>query len=310
MKDIVIVGAGTVGAELASLVTRKQGDHRVTLIDIQAGLAEGVALDLRHAAAMRGIDTPIGGGTTWEGVDGADVIIVTSGTARRPQDKSRDDLLRRNAAIVREVAAAAFLHAPNAVVVLVTNPVDVLCSLFAEAGFPTKRILGMGGVLDSGRFRSIIAEVSGRRPSEVRNAMVLGRHGELMVPIFTRVRVGDGRLALSAAQIEEVVRRTIGAGHEIVTLLQTRSTQFGPAQATWKMVDAVLRNIQVTLPAMVASNGAYGTLEDEFIGLPVVVGRHGVELIEAGIALSPDELRGLRQASEDVAEQRRRLSSL
>jgi malate dehydrogenase len=320
VKHIVIVGAGTVGAELAALAMRKSVHDRVTLIDVLDGLAEGVALDLRHAAAIEHINTSIVGRTVaadankrfiWKGVEAADVVVVTSGTARRPEDTSRDDLLLRNAAIVRDVAAAAYQHAPNAVVVPITNPVDVICSLFVEAGFPKERVLGMGGVLDSGRLRSFIAEAAGRQASEVKKAMVLGRHGDLMVPALSRIRVGDDRLyrVLSPPQIAEVVRRTIGAGHELVNLLKTRSTQFGPAQAAWTMVDAVLRNGHALMPVMAASDGAYGTVVDEFIGLPVIVGSQGAEEIVSGITLLPDEITALVRASEAVAEQRQRLTA-
>jgi malate dehydrogenase len=310
MKHVVIVGAGTVGAELAGLLVRAWATYRVTVIDIAPGLAEGVALDLRHAAAIADADSPIVGTTTWDAVDGADMIVVTSGTARRPEDESRDDLLALNARIVREVAASAYGHARDAVVVLVTNPVDVLCSLFLEAGFPPERVLGMGGVLDSGRFRSFIAEAAEVAPSEVVNAIVLGRHGDRMVPLVSGVRVQGKQLfpgVLSREATDAVVRRTIDGGHEIVKLLKTRSTQFGPAQAVFRMIEPMLADFEAVLPTMVVSDGAYGTLPGEFIGLPAVLTAGGVRGIATDLTLAPDELDALRKASEDVAEQRRKL---
>ena len=284
---VTVIGAGNVGATTAQRIA-EAGLADVVLVDIVEGLPQGKALDLAEAAPVLGHDMRVRGTNDYADTAGSDVIVVTSGLARQP-GMSRDDLMARNAGIVRSVVGAAVTHSPDAILVVVTNPLDAMCHVAMDAsGFPAQRVIGMAGVLDSARFRTFIAEELGVSVTNT-HAFVLGGHGDTMVPLPRYSTVGGVPITelLSPERIEALVQRTRDGGAEIVALLKTGSAFYAPAASTAQMVDAILNDRHMILPCAALLEGQYG-VDGLFVGVPVRLGRTGIEEI-VEIELTPAE---------------------
>jgi len=307
MHKVTVIGAGNVGATCAfQLAERNVAD--VTMIDIVEGMPQGKALDMAQCGAIFDFDARVEGSNDLADVKGSDVVVVTSGIPRKP-GMDRMDLLKINAGIMRDVAANIKEHAPNAIVVVITNPLDIMAyAMLKVTGFPRERVIGMAGVLDAARFRRFIAWEFGCSIRDV-NAMVLGGHGDQMVPLprFSTVNGIAITELISADRIAALCDRTRTGGGEIVKLLKTGSAFYAPAGSGAVMVEAILRDTGHLVPACAFLQGEYG-YNDLFMGVPVKLGREGLkQIIE--LDLSPDEKKMLdvsadavRKGIEDVAQ--------
>ena len=307
MHKVTVIGAGNVGATCAfQLAERNVAD--VTMIDIVEGMPQGKALDMAQCGAIFDFDARVVGSNDLADVKGSDVVVVTSGIPRKP-GMDRMDLLKINAGIMRDVAANIKEHAPNAIVVVITNPLDIMAyAMLKVTGFPRERVIGMAGVLDAARFRRFIAWEFGCSIRDV-NAMVLGGHGDQMVPLprFSTVNGIAITELISEDRIAALCDRTRTGGGEIVKLLKTGSAFYAPAGSGAVMVEAILRDTGHLVPACAFLQGEYG-YNDLFMGVPVKLGREGLkEIIE--LDLSPDEKKMLdvsadavRKGIEDVAQ--------
>ncbi|MBI3087466.1 MAG: malate dehydrogenase [Candidatus Omnitrophica bacterium] len=300
MPTITIVGAGQVGATTAHLLLMK-GLADLVLLDVVEGLAKGKALDLAQAAATEGLPVRVAGGTDDAAMAGSRLVVVTAGLARKP-GMSREDLLDANAAIVGPIADQIAARAPEAVVVVVTNPLDIMTALVLKrTGFPRARVVGMAGALDSGRLCAFVAERLQVSPASVQG-MVLGSHGDLMVSVKSSITVDGKPLAslLPPQEVDQLIARTRDAGAEIVALLKTSSAYYAPATGVVQMIQAVLRDAHAVLPASVRLEGEYG-LREVCIGVPVELGAQGVAKIVT-MPLTDDEQHALHRAAEQVRE--------
>lgn len=297
---VTVVGAGQVGATAAMLLVTK-GIADVVLVDVAEGLPQGKALDMMHSRSVELFGPRVIGTNSYAETAGSDVVVVTAGLPRKP-GMSRDDLLAANSAIVRGVVEQAVAVSPDAVFVCVTNPLDMMTYLaWKLSGLPSSRVLGMGGVLDSARFAYAIAEATGAAIGDI-SALVVGAHGDAMVPLPRLSLVGGRPLcdALGPAQVDELVRRTIGGGAEVVSLLKTGSAFYAPAASVAKMVEAILGDTGWSLPSCVLLDGQYG-VSDVYLSVPAVLGRDGVRAIPE-LDLNDDELSRLRASAATVAE--------
>ena len=286
-RKVTVIGAGNVGATTAQQII-ETGLADVVLVDIVEGLPQGKALDLAEAAPVTGHDVRIVGTNDYADTAGSKIIVVTSGLPRKP-GMSRDDLLATNANIVGSVVRAAAAVSPDAIIIVVTNPLDAMCHVALKAsGFPKERVIGMAGVLDSARFRSFIAEELEVSVRDVR-AFVLGGHGDTMVPLPRYSTVGGVPITelMTAERIEELVNRTRNGGAEVVALLKTGSAFYAPAASVVEMAESILRDRRRVLPCAVLLEGEYG-VNGLYVGVPVVLGHGGVERI-IEIALTPEE---------------------
>ena len=297
---VAVIGAGNVGAS-AGLYVAERGLADVVLIDIVEGMPQGKALDMQQAAPLWHRGGRIEGSNDFAAVAGADVVVMTAGFPRKP-GMSRSDLLKANADIIRPAAEAVKKHAPNAYVVVVTNPLDVMAHLFWKvSGFPKSRVMGMAGILDSTRFRAFLAMELGVSGADI-HAMVLGGHGDSMVPLprYTTVNgIPIGQL-LPAERIAQIAQRTRDGGAEIVKLLKTGSAYYAPAMSAVDMVEAILTDQKRLVPCSVLLEGEYG-MRDLFIGVPVMLGAKGVEKIVA-LELTAEETAALQKSGKDVAD--------
>ena len=299
-NKVTVIGAGNVGATTAQRIA-EAGLADVVLVDIVEGLPQGKGLDLAEAAPVVGHDARITGTNDYDDTAGSDVIVVTSGLARQP-GMSRDDLLAKNAGIVKAVVEASTSRSPDAVLIVVTNPLDAMCHVAMRAsGFPRERVLGMAGVLDSARFRTFIAEEVGVSVEDT-HAFVLGGHGDTMVPLPRYSTVAGIPITelLSADRIAALVDRTANGGAEIVALLKTGSAFYAPAASTFEMVDAILRDRRRVLPCAVFLEGEYG-VNGLFVGVPVVLGAGGLQRVVA-ITLTADERAAFERSAAAVQE--------
>jgi len=297
---VTVIGAGNVGATAAQRIA-EAGLADVVLVDIVEGLPQGKGLDLAEAAPVVGHDARVLGTNDYADTAGSDIIVVTSGLARQP-GMSRDDLLTRNAGIVRAVVSSAAAVSPKAILIIVTNPLDAMCHVAMEAsGFPRERVLGMAGVLDSARFRTFIAMELGVSVEDT-HAFVLGGHGDTMVPLPRYSTVAGIPITelLSPDRVQALVDRTAKGGAEIVALLKTGSAYYAPAAATFEMVDAILRDRKRVLPCATLLTGEYG-VDGLFVGVPVVLGAAGMERV-IEIRLSDDEAAAFQRSAAAVRE--------
>jgi malate dehydrogenase len=298
-KKIALIGAGNIGGELANQLVQKQlGD--VVLFDIpqKEGLAKGKALDLEQASALSGADARVIGSSSWSDVAGADVLIITAGIPRKP-GQSRDDLVASNLPIIRNVADNAKKHAPDAFVIVVSNPLDAMVYEFQRrTGFSPAKVAGMAGALDSARYQLFLAREAGVSVKDVRT-LVLGGHGDDMVPIASATTINGipaDRL-IAKDKLDALIARTRTGGGEIVTLMGT-SAYYAPAAGAIAMAEAYLLDQKRLLAAATLLTGQYG-YKDLYLGVPVVIGAGGVEKI-VDIALSADEKAALEKSASSV----------
>jgi malate dehydrogenase len=297
-KKVSIIGAGHVGASLAQLVAHA-GLSDVVLFDVVEGMPQGKALDLSHACPLWGSAVSIAGTNDYDDTAGSDVLVITAGLPRKP-GMSRDDLLQANAEIIRTVTAETSERSPNAIIIMVTNPMDVMAHVAMNvSGFAPERVMGMGGVLDSARLRTFIAWELGISPGDV-EALVLGGHGDQMVPIprFTTAKGVPITEILSGERIDAIVERTKNGGAEVVALLKTGSAYYAPAASCFEMLKAVLFDQKRMLPCSVYLSGEYG-IKDTYAGVPTVLGRGGVERI-IELELDPGEMERLHGSARAV----------
>ncbi len=299
-NKVTVVGAGNVGATTAQRIA-EAGLADVVLVDIVEGLPQGKALDLAEAAPVVGHDARVTGTNDYADTAGSDIVVVTSGLARQP-GMSRDDLLAKNAGIVRSVVEQAVRHSPDCILIIVTNPLDAMCHVAMQAsGFPRERVLGMAGVLDSARFRTFIAEEVGVSVEDT-HAFVLGGHGDTMLPLARYSTVAGVPITelLPADRVAALSERTANGGAEIVALLKTGSAFYAPAASTFEMVDAILRDRRRVLPCAVHLQGEFGT-DGLFVGVPAVLGAGGlVRVLE--VTLTPDEQAAFDRSAGAVRE--------
>jgi malate dehydrogenase len=299
-NKVTVVGAGNVGATTAQRIA-EAGIADVVLIDIVEGLPQGKGLDLAEAAPVVGHDARITGTNDYADTAGSDIVVVTSGLARQP-GMSRDDLLAKNAGIVRSVVEQAVKHSPDAILIIVTNPLDAMCHVaLAASGFPRERVIGMAGVLDSARFRTFIALELGVSVEDT-HAFVLGGHGDTMVPLPRYSTVAGIPITelLSPERVQALVDRTANGGAEVVALLKTGSAYYAPAASTFEMVEAILHDRKRVLPCATYLQGEYG-VDGLFVGVPVVLGAGGMERVIV-IELSADEQAAFDRSAASVRE--------
>lgn len=302
-KKVTIAGAGNTGSTLAHWLAIR-GDVDVVLFDIVEGMPQGKALDLLEAMPVIGSDAKIVGTNSWDETENSDIIVITSGMARKP-GMSRDDLLKINAGIVAQVTKSAVAKSPNAILILLTNPLDAMCHIaLHESGFPANRVFGQAGILDTARFRTFLAAELGVSVAEV-NAYVLGGHGDDMVPLIGSTNIGGIPVSklIPADRLEEIVVRARKGGAEIVNLLKTGSAYYAPSAAIAQMIDAVINDRKRILPVSVFTGdngGGYG-INDLYLGLPARIGATGIEEIMA-IDLTEVETAALGKSADSVRE--------
>lgn len=277
-KKIALIGSGNIGGVLAQLVAEKElGD--VVLFDIVEGLPQGKALDIWEGTPVLNVDSKITGANTYEGIAGADVVIVTAGLARKP-GMSRDDLLKTNLKIMKSVAEGIRDNAPNAFVIVISNPLDAMVYTMKKVtGFPKNRVVGMAGVLDTARMRAFLAEEIGVSVQDVQ-ALVLGGHGDTMVPV-TRLSSVNGlpvEELISKEKLDAIVKRTRMAGGEVVNLLKTGSAFYSPAASAISMAESFIKDKKRVLPCAAYLEGEFG-VNGYYVGVPVVIGAEGVERV-------------------------------
>ncbi|MEX1158562.1 MAG: malate dehydrogenase [Thermomicrobiales bacterium] len=295
---VTVVGAGNVGSVVAQkLAERDYAD--VVLVDIVEGMPQGKSLDLMQSGPVVGYDTNLTGANSYEDTAGSDVVVITSGIARKP-GMSRDDLLRTNMGIVKSVTEQVVAASPETVIIVVSNPLDAMChAAFDAAGFPKERVLGMAGVLDSARFRAFVAMELDVSAEDVQ-AMVLGGHGDTMVPMPRYTTVGGIPITelLSEERIAALSERTANGGAEIVGLLKTGSAYYAPGNSAAQMVDAIVLDKNRVVPASVLLEGEYG-INGLFVGVPIKLGAGGVkQIIE--VSLTDDEHAALQTSAGAV----------
>jgi malate dehydrogenase len=305
---ITVVGSGFVGQTTAMRALEK-GLGDVVLIDIIEGKPQGLALDMKEAAPVEGYEPTIVGTNDYADTAASDVVVVTAGFPRQP-GMSRMDLLGKNAAIMRSVISSIVPASPDAIVIVVSNPLDEMTYLAAEAsGFPKERVFGMAGVLDSARLRYFISEVTGARPTDV-DAMTLGSHGDAMVALPRHATVAGTPLPelVDEATLEQLFQRTRDGGAEIVALLKSGSAYYAPSASVVAMVEAIVRDSHAVLPVCAWTTGQYG-IDDVYVGVPARLGRGGIEEI-VELDLNDDELAALRQAADGIRAKCKDLAKL
>ena len=298
MAKVTIVGAGNVGATAAQVIIGKDLAD-VVLIDVAEGLPQGKALDMMHMRSISKFNVNVTGTNDYADTANSDIVVITAGIARKP-GMTREDLLEVNSSIMTSVIEQAMATSPNAIYICVTNPLDIMTHLaYKKSGLPTKRLMGMGGVLDSSRFSFAVCEKLGCKPSEV-EAWALGAHGEGMV-CWARHTLVDGKPLpelLSAAEVEEVVTRTIQGGAEVVGHLKTGSAYYAPGTAIAEMVEAILTDSKQVMSVCAYLDGQYG-INDLYMNVPVRLGKNGVEEI-VEFDLTEEELAALQASAESI----------
>jgi malate dehydrogenase len=295
---VTVVGAGNVGATTAQRLAER-GYADIVLLDIVEGLAEGKALDMYEASPVVGVDAALCGTTDYAATAGSDIVVITSGVARKP-GMNRDDLLSINMKIVDDVTRKAIAASPDAILVVVSNPLDAMCHVaYDAAGIPAHRVIGMAGILDTARYRSFIAEALNVSVEDV-HAYVLGGHGDTMVPLASFTTVAGIPVAelLPQDQIDSIIQRTRDGGAEIVNLLKTGSAFYAPSAAVAQMVDSIALNKRRILPCAALLEGQYG-VDGLFIGVPVILGANGIERV-LEISLTDDEQAALQHSAAAV----------
>ena len=304
MSKISLIGAGQIGGTLAHLIGIKELVKEVVLFDVASGIAKGKALDIAQSSSVDGYNVKLSGTDNYEDIKNSDVIIITAGVPRKP-GMSRDDLLGINLKIIKQVAQGIKKNSPDAFVICITNPLDVMVmALQKYSGLPTNKVVGMAGILDSSRFKLFLS-LELNVPVKDIEAMVMGGHGDTMVPLprFTKVSgkplldlVKEGKI--SEERLESINQRTRDGGAEIVKFLEKGSAFYAPAASGTQMAEAYLNNSKQILPCAVFLNGEYG-FKDVYAGVPVVIGKNGVEKIEE-IELDEKERKEFNHSVESV----------
>jgi len=306
MKKITVVGGGNVGATAAQRIVEKQLAQEVVLVDIIEGVPQGKALDMWESAPVEGFDSTVIGSNDYAATVNSDIVVITAGLARKP-GMSRDDLLAANAKIVKSVTEQVVAQSPNAILIVVSNPLDVMAYVAKKvSGFAKNRVIGMAGILDSARFRLFIAQELKVSVRDVQ-AMVLGGHGDSMVPLVRYSTVSGIPISelLPADRIESLVTRARNGGIEIVNYLKTGSAYYAPSSSAVEMVDAIAKNSNRVLPCSAWLEGEYG-LNGVYCGVPVKLNENGIEQI-IELKLTDEEIAGLKKSADDVASNIKKL---
>jgi malate dehydrogenase len=301
LNKITVVGAGNVGATTAQRLAEKELARQVVLVDVIEGVPQGKALDLWESAPIEGYDTRLIGTNDYGPSEGSDIVVITAGIARKP-GMSRDDLLNTNAGIVKQVAEHVKSSSPNAIVIVVSNPLDVMSWVAMKiTGFPRERVLGMAGVLDTARYRSFLAESLDVSVRDIQ-AMVLGGHGDTMVPLLSYTSVSGIPITqlLDQGKLDAIMSRTRGGGAEIVKYLKTGSAFYAPSAAVVQMCEAIAFDQKRVLPCAAWLQGEYGQ-SGIFLGVPCKLGRAGLEKI-LEVSLTDDERAALAKSADAVRE--------
>jgi malate dehydrogenase len=299
-KKVTVVGAGNVGATVAQQCAQKELAD-VAMVDIVEGVPQGKALDLMQAGPIERYNSKLVGSNTYDITDDSDIVVITAGLPRKP-GMSRDDLLLKNASIVKEVVEQVAKRSPNSIIIVVSNPLDAMAHLALQvSGFPKHRVLGMAGVLDSARFRTFIAEALNVSVDNT-HAFVLGGHGDEMVPLARYSTVAGIPITelFSPEKLEAIIQRTRKGGGEIVALLKTGSAYYAPGSSVVEMIDAILKDKKKIRPCAAYLEGEYG-VQGLFLGVPVKLGSHGIESIME-IKLLPEEQTMLNKSIQTVQE--------
>ena len=299
LNKITVVGAGNVGATTAQRLAEKELAKSVVLVDVIEGVPQGKGLDQWESAPIEGFDTRIVGANDYKPAAESELVVVTAGIARKP-GMSRDDLVRTNAEIVKQVATELKHACPSAIIVVVSNPLDVMCWVTKQVtGFPRERVIGMAGVLDTARYRAFLAEALDVSVEDIQ-AMVLGGHGDTMVPLISYTTVSGIPVTqlLDRGRLDQIVERTRNGGAEIVAYLKTGSAYYAPSAAVVQMVESIARDKKRILPCAAWLEGEFG-LSGMYAGVPCKLGRNGLEQI-VQVELSTAELAALKQSAEAV----------
>jgi len=301
MRKITVVGAGHVGATLAQRVAEKSLAREVVLLDILDGVQEGKGLDIWQTGPVEGFDTRVVGTTSYDLAKGSELFLVTAGIARKP-GMSRDDLVKTNADIVKAVSQQIKQAAPKATVIVISNPLDVMCWVAKEVtGFPRERVFGMAGVLDTARYRTFLGDALKVSVEDIQ-AMVLGGHGDTMVPLISYTTVSGIPVTqlMDRATLDKIVDRTRKGGGEIVAYLKTGSAYYAPSAAAAQMAEAMVLDKKRLLPCSAWLQGEYG-LADVYLGVPCKIGGGGLESV-VEVELSAEEKAALRKSADSVKE--------
>jgi malate dehydrogenase len=298
---ITVVGAGNVGATTAQRLAEKELARTVVMVDVVEGIPQGKGLDQWQSAPIEGFDSRIIGTNGYDETAGSDLVIITAGIARKP-GMSRDDLLNTNAGIVRDVSEHIKRTSPNAIAIVVSNPLDVMCYVAKQVtGFPRERVIGMAGVLDTARYRAFLAEALDVSVRDIQ-AMVLGGHGDTMVPLISYTTVSGIPVTqlLERGKLDAIVDRTRNGGAEIVKFLKTGSAYYAPSSGAVQMAEAIVRDQKRILPCAAWLAGEYG-MKDLFLGVPCKLGRRGLERV-IEVQLTADERAALDKSAQAVRE--------
>lgn len=301
VNKITVVGAGNVGATAAQRIAEKELARTVVMVDVAEGIPQGKGLDQWQSAPIEGFDSRVIGTNGYDETAGSDIIVITAGIARKP-GMSRDDLLNTNAGIVKSVSEQIKKTSPNAIVIVVSNPLDVMCWVAKEAtGFPRERVIGMAGVLDTARYRAFLATALDVSVRDIQ-AMVLGGHGDTMVPLISYTSVSGIPITqlMEKATLDAIVDRTRNGGAEIVKHLKTGSAYYAPSAGAVQMVEAIVNDQKRILPCSAWLEGEYG-MQGLYLGVPVKLGRDGMERI-VEVTLTDDERAALAKSADAVRE--------
>ncbi|HEU4995246.1 MAG TPA: malate dehydrogenase [Gemmatimonadaceae bacterium] len=301
VNKITVVGAGNVGATAAQRVAEKELARMVVMVDVVEGVPQGKGLDQWQSAPIEGFDSRVIGTNTYAESAGSDVVIITAGIARKP-GMSRDDLLNTNAGIVKQVSEEVKRTSPQAIIIVVSNPLDVMCYVAKQVtGFPRERVIGMAGVLDTARYRAFLAEAMDVSVRDIQ-AMVLGGHGDTMVPLISYTTVSGIPVTqlIDKGKLDAIVDRTRNGGAEIVKHLKTGSAYYAPSAGAVQMAEAIVLDQKRILPCSAWLEGEYG-MKGLFLGVPCKLGRKGLEQI-LEVELTADEKAALKKSADAVLE--------
>ncbi|MEB3287558.1 MAG: malate dehydrogenase [Vampirovibrionales bacterium] len=301
LQKIAVIGAGNVGATLVQRLAEAELSKHVVVVDVVEGVPQGKALDILQSGPVYGYDTKVSGSNTYDVIEGAEIVVVTAGSPRKP-GMSRDDLLSINAKIMTDVCQNIKKFAPKSLVIIVSNPLDAMCHVALEVtGFAPDRVIGMAGVLDTARYATFIAEAADVSVEDVRG-FVLGGHGDTMVPVprYTTIAGIPASDLIDAATLDKIVDRARNGGAEIVGYLKTGSAFYAPSASVVSMIESIVKDKKRILPCAVYLTGQYG-LKNLFVGVPVKLGKNGIEAI-IELKLSSEELALLKKSADAVQD--------